>query len=223
MKKLIITTTLIFLLTAPLFSQLQAVIKEISGKVEIKAPAKDWESATEGMEISTGTIISTGFKSQALLDLGSSNLYVKQLTRMSLDELTQQEGTVTTGLFLRVGKVKAKVKSTAGLQHNFTLKSPISTAAVRGCEFDYTGPMLKHIVEEGEDEEKSTIIFTNLFNQSRTVREGESSGTSGSSRPENTEGSKRKDSNVNPFTSESGSITSGSETPTTTITINWEW
>ena len=71
MRKLIITTALIFLLTAPLFSQLQAVIKEVSGKVEIKAPAKDWESATEGMEISTGTIISTGFKSQALLDLGS--------------------------------------------------------------------------------------------------------------------------------------------------------
>ncbi len=219
MKKLIIITALVFLLAAPLFSQLQAVIKEVSGKVEIKAPAKGWVSATEGMEISKGTIISTGFRSQALLDLGSSNLYVKQLTRMSLDELTQKEGIVTTGLFLRVGKVRAQVKTTAGLQHNFTLKSPISTAAVRGCEFDYTGPMLIVFQEE----EESTVILTNLFNQSRTVRGGESSGTSGSSRPENTEGSRRKDSNVNPFTSNSGSITSGSETPTTTITINWEW
>lgn len=218
MKKSIIITALIFLLTAPLFSQLQAVIKEVSGKVEIKAPAKGWESATEGMEISKGTIISTGFKSQALLDLGSSILYVKQLTRMSLDELTQKEGIVTTGLFLRVGKVKARVKTTAGLQHNFTLKSPISTAAVRGTALDYTGPKLK-VYGDGE----SAVIFTNLFNQSRTVWGGESSETSGSSRPENTEGSRRKDSNVNPFTSDSGSITSGSETPTTTITINWEW
>lgn len=218
MKKLIITTAFVFLLTAPLFSQLQAVIKEVSGKVEIKAPAKGWESATEGMEISKGTIISTGFKSQALLDLGSSNLYVKQLTRMSLDELTQQKGIVTTGLFLRVGKVRAQVKTTAGLQHNFTLKSPISTAAVRGTALEYTGPKLK-VYGDGE----SAVILTNLFNQSRTVRGGESSETSGSSRPENTEGSRRKDSSVNPFTSDSGSITSGSETPTTTITINWEW
>ncbi len=218
MKKLIITTAFVFLLTAPLFSQLQAVIKEVSGKVEIKAPAKGWESATEGMEISKGTIISTGFKSQALLDLGSSNLYVKQLTRMSLDELAQKEGIVTTGLFLRVGKVRAQVKTTAGLQHNFTLKSPISTAAVRGTALDYTGPKLK-VYGDGE----SAVILTNLFNQSRTVRGGESSETSGSSRPENTEGSRRKDSSVNPFTSDSGSITSGSETPTTTITINWEW
>ena len=218
MKKLIITTAFVFLLTAPLFSQLQAVIKEVSGKVEIKAPAKGWESATEGMEISKGTIISTGFKSQALLDLGSSNLYVKQLTRMSLDELSQKEGIVTTGLFLRVGKVRAQVKTTAGLQHNFTLKSPISTAAVRGTALEYTGPKLK-VYGDGE----SAVILTNLFNQSRTVRGGESSETSGSSRPENTEGSRRKDSSVNPFTSDSGSITSGSETPTTTITINWEW
>ncbi|HEB11217.1 MAG TPA: hypothetical protein ENI06_08405 [Spirochaetales bacterium] len=218
MKKSIIITALVFLLTAPLFSQLQAVIKEVSGKVEIKAPAKGWESATEGMEISKGTIISTGFKSQALLDLGSSILYVKQLTRMSLDELTQQKGIVTTGLFLRVGKVRAQVKTTAGLQHNFTLKSPISTAAVRGTALEYTGPKLK-VYGDGE----SAVILTNLFNQSRTVRGGESSETSGSSRPENTEGSRRKDSSVNPFTSDSGSITSGSETPTTTITINWEW
>lgn len=218
MKKSIIITALVFLLTAPLFSQLQAVIKEVSGKVEIKAPAKGWESATEGMEISKGTIISTGFKSQALLDLGSSILYVKQLTRMSLDELTQKKGIVTTGLFLRVGKVRAQVKTTAGLHHNFTLKSPISTAAVRGTALDYTGPKLK-VYGDGE----SAVIFTNLFNQSRTVWGGESSETSGSSRPENTEGSRRKDSNVNPFTSDSGSITSGSETPTTTITINWEW
>ena len=219
MKKLIIITALVFLLAAPLFSQLQAVIKEVSGKVEIKAPAKGWVSATEGMEISKGTIISTGFRSQALLELASSNLYVKQLTRMSLDELTQKGGIVTNGLFLRVGKVRAQVKTTAGLQHNFTLKSPISTAAVRGCEFDYTGPMLIVFQEE----EESTVILTNRCKQSRTVRGGESSGTSGSSRPENTEGSRRKDSNVNPFTSNSGSITSGSETPTTTITINWEW
>jgi len=222
MRKLIIITALIFLLTAPLFSQLQAVIKEVSGKVEIRVPAKGWVSATEGMEISKGTIISTGFKSQTLLDLGSSNLYVKQLTRMSLDELTQQEGIVTTGLFLRVGKVKAKVKTAAGLQHNFTLKSPISTAAVRGTEFDYTGPKLFVYVDEDGDE-KSAVIFTNLFNQNRTVRGGESSGTSGSSRPKNTEGSRQENSSVNPFTSGRGSITSGSETPTTTITINWEW
>ena len=137
---------------------------------------------------------------------------------MSLDELTQQEDTVTTGLFLRVGKVKAKVKTTTGLQHNFTLKSPISTAAVRGTEFDYTGPKVK--VYGKKD---STVILTNLFNQGRNVRGGESSGTSGSGRPNNTEGGRKEGSNVNPFTSDSGSIAGGSETPTTTITINWEW
>ncbi len=218
MKKLIIITALIFLLTAPLFSELQAVIKEVSGKVEIKAPAKGWESATEGMEISKGTIISTGFKSQALLDLGSSNLYVKQLTRMSLDELTQQEGTVTTGLFLRVGKVKATVKTAAGLQHNFTLKSPISTAAVRGTEFDYDGSKVKVYGNK-----ESAVMLTNLFNQGRTVRGGESSGTSASSRPNKSEGSRQEDSSVNPFTSGRGSVASGFDTPTTTITIKWEW
>lgn len=218
MKRLIIIAALILLLTAPLFSELQAVIKEVSGKVEVRVPAKGWVSAAEGMEISKGTIISTGFKSQALLDLGSSNLYVKQLTRMSLDELTQKEGTVTTGLFLRVGRVKAKVKSAAGLQHNFTLKSPISTAAVRGTTLDRSVPGVK--VLGGKE---SVVILANLLNQRRTVWGGESSGTSGYSPPETTEESKRKDSNTDPYTSGRGSITGGSETPTTKITINWEW
>jgi hypothetical protein len=91
------------------------------------------------MTISRGTTISTGFGSRALLDLGNAVLNVQPLTRLRLEELIQKEGTVQTDLFLRVGKVKAEVKSVAGLQQDFKLRSPVSTAAVRGTEFDYSG------------------------------------------------------------------------------------
>ncbi len=217
MKRITFILMLFIFLIPPAFSQLKAVIKEVSGKVEIKAPQKGWEPAKAGMDISKGTIISTGFKSQALLELGASELYVKQLTRMRLDELIQKEGTRSTGLYLKVGKVRAKVKSVEGLRHNFKLKSPISTAAVRGSELDYDGMKLKVY------EVSSVIILTNLLGHSRTVGAGQSSKTSGYDPPTRGEDGRGERSNVNPYTSRTGGIASGFEGPTTLVTIEFDW
>ena len=48
------------------------------------------------MDIKPGTVISTGFKSTAVIDTGSSEIFVKQLTRMSLEELSKSGSTVKT-------------------------------------------------------------------------------------------------------------------------------
>ncbi len=135
MKKI---TVILILLLCTVFTAAAvetAVIKSFKGKVEIKS-GSSWTAVSEGMEIKPGSIISTGFKSTAVIDTGSSELFIRQLTRMSLEELSKSGNTVKTNLNLRLGRVKANVKTAKGLKHNFTLKTPVSTAAVRGTVFE---------------------------------------------------------------------------------------
>ncbi len=175
MKKFLIFVMVIGLMSTPLFAELKAHIKSTKGKVEIKLPLKGWQRAKVGMVIPKGATISTGFKSYAVLQLGDSILQVKQLTRMKLEELIQKKNIVSTKLFLKVGKIKAKVRTAKGLRANFKLRSPNSTAAVRGTEFEYDGKTLK--VLEG------TVHFVNLLNQSQDIGMGEESETDGYTPP----------------------------------------
>ncbi|MCD6396833.1 MAG: FecR domain-containing protein [Spirochaetaceae bacterium] len=191
MKKHILVLALLFIGTF-LFADITAVVKDISGKVEIKVPGGSWKKASAGMKIEEGYSISTGFRSTAVLALGASQVIVKQLTRMELTELVEKEGTVRTGLNLRVGKIKAHVRTTAGLRQNFRLTSPISTAAVRGTDFEYDGINLT--VTEG------TVVFTNVLGQGRSVQAGEISQILGTALPQSSEEINALLTSINPST-----------------------
>ncbi len=171
-----IIAALLLLSVFSAFSAEKAVIKSFDGRVEIRENA-GWTAVNNGMEIKPGTVISTGFNSTAVIDLGSSEIFVKQLTRMSLDELSKSGNTVKTDLNLRLGRIKADVKTSEGLKHNFTLKTPVSTAAVRGTVF--TAGMRSLDVEKGK------ISYSNKIGQRVTVTGGNSSnvGLTGYSAP----------------------------------------
>ncbi len=117
--------------------ELSAVVKEFSGKVEVKQPGQSWQPVTLNMSIATGATVSTGFASRLLLALGQTEISVRPLTRMVLRELIKKESTNTTSLALRVGKVNIKVKAATGEKNDFTIAGPASTAAVRGTDFDF--------------------------------------------------------------------------------------
>ena len=201
MKKLTFIICFVCLFSALGFAQSQAVIQEISGKVEIKPPQLGWITAQEGTVVALGTVISTGFNSRAVLGLGRSVLSVDPLTRLRIDELIEREGTVTTDLFLRVGKVNAEVKSTSGVIQNFKLRSPVSTAAVRGTGFDYSGYDL--YVYDGDG------TYENQTGQDRTYGVGEGGETSGTDTPSDSGGSKESGSTVNPQVAGAGGTSSG--------------
>jgi hypothetical protein len=176
MNKTILAFMFICLAATMLSAQSQAVIRQMTGKVELQAaPQQVWVPAKTGMTIPLGASISTGFNSMAVLELGSSVVQVNPLTRMRIDELVQKQGTVRTDLFLRVGKVKADIKSVQGLAQDFRVKSPVSTAAVRGTGFEYDGYDL--YVYEGK------VTFSNLIGQSVTYAPGEQGGTTGYDTP----------------------------------------
>jgi hypothetical protein len=163
------------LIAFPMHAQLNAVVKEFSGKVEIKEPTKNWTPVSLNMTLVKGTTVSTGFGSRLVIDMGASRVTVGPLTRMLLEDIVKKESTNTTKLVLAVGKVNASVKSTAGERIDFTVTGPTSTAAVRGTEFSYDGYTL--MVTE------SIVEFVNLLAQARNVSAGETSYTDGSSFP----------------------------------------
>jgi len=173
-----ITFLLLFAAAIPLFA-VDAVVRSTEGKVETKETGGRWQPAEPGLSISRGTYISTGFNSKAVLELGESTLEVKALTRMQLEQIVENSDSVDTDLFLEVGKVEANVQSTEGLRNNFKLRSPVSTAAVRGTSFVFDGFTLW--VTEG------TVVLSNRVSQNRGVSAGQESSTDGYSSPSNSQ------------------------------------
>jgi hypothetical protein len=196
MKKRMMLLAALLLAAAFVGAQTQAKVRSFTGKVEILSARQAWVPVKTGMSLSMGTTISTGFNSTAVLELGSSVLQVKPLTRLRLNELVAREGTVKTDLFLQVGKISAQVKSAEGLTQDFKVKSPVSTAAVRGTGFDYDGYDL--YVYEG------TVTYTNLTGQSRSYSPGEQGSTDGYDTPSDSEQQLLTDSGVNPYTPGAG-------------------
>ncbi|HTP57691.1 MAG TPA: FecR family protein [Spirochaetia bacterium] len=205
-----------FLLIAPaVFSQTQIVLKEATGKVEVKAPGRNWAPVAVGAKLDMGASISTGFSSTALLDLGTSTLSVAPLTRMQIVDLVAKQGNVSTSLFLRVGKVHAEVKKVQGVRQDFVLKSPQATAAVRGTEFDFDGLTVNVV--------NGVVQFSNSIGQYRDVPAGEGSSTNGTQTP--TSGDQYADGQVVvvPYTSPGGGgvLPTGQQQPAT-VTITWQ-
>ncbi|MDR1058228.1 MAG: FecR family protein, partial [Treponema sp.] len=146
----------------------RAVIRELRGTVETKAPgASAWRVAAVGEELEKETMVSTGFKSEAVLDLGNSTLRVRPLTRLSLEELAGAANSDRIGIQLRTGRIRADVKPPAGGKVDFRVQSPIATASVRGTVFDFDTVNLS--VAEG------TVSFAGVDNTVVYVAAGQSS------------------------------------------------
>jgi hypothetical protein len=121
-------------------NEVYAYIREITGAVEIKEPGEaDWRAALIGEQITNDTMISTGFKSSALIVLGNSTLLVRPLTRLRLEEIQNVTGEESVNLFMHAGRVRANVSPPSGGSTDFTVRGPNATASVRGTSFDFDG------------------------------------------------------------------------------------
>jgi hypothetical protein len=123
-------------------------IRDFSGTVEVKpAGAAAFSAAYIGQRIYRDTIISTGFKSTALIALGNTTVVARPLTRLTLAQI-QNQGAESAELLLQTGRVRVEVRPpVGGARASFTVRSPIATASVRGTTFEFDGVNLQ--VDEG--------------------------------------------------------------------------
>lgn len=143
---------------------LDGQVVTVTGKVEFQDASGAWKAMKAGDALLAGTMISTGFKSEATVKLGASILTIKPLTRMTLTQLVEKEDVVNTELYLEVGNVKAEVNSLNNKKNGFTVKSPVATASVRGTVFEI-GENL--VVLEGN------VVFVTPIGQTRTGSAGQ--------------------------------------------------
>ena len=113
------------------------IIREMSGEVELRhAGSAEFVPAAVGSEIALDTIVSTGFRSSAIIGIGSATVTVRPLTRLSLTEIREAAGAESTGLNLQAGRVRVDVRPPAGTRADFSVSSPTATASVRGTSFE---------------------------------------------------------------------------------------
>jgi len=113
-------------------------ITELSGAVELKISGQTvYVPAKAGDAVAMNTIVSTGFKSTALIKVGSATLTVRPLTRLSLSEISSSAGTETINVSLQTGRVRVDVNPPAGTKAAMSVSSPMATASVRGTSFEF--------------------------------------------------------------------------------------
>ena len=143
MKRMVFFTLLLAVVCFSGFAQ-NGVIREFTGEVELKrAGSSSFVKAKPGDTVSADTIISTGFKSAAVIEVGNSTIAVRALTRLSLSEIQSTSDTETLNLKLQTGRVKVDVKPPVGTKANCTVQGPSSTASVRGTSFEIDSFSLK--------------------------------------------------------------------------------
>ena len=114
------------------------VIKELSGTVELKSAALSaFTPAKVGDQVAEDTVISTGFKSTALVEVGSALIAVRPLTRLTLTEISASAGSEIMNVNLQTGRVRVDLNPPAGTRASMTVSSPQATASVRGTSFEF--------------------------------------------------------------------------------------
>ena len=124
--------------TAPAAPSGSGIIKEVVGTVELKRPGQSaFVPAKAGETVAQETVISTGFRSMALISLGGTIITVKPLTMLSLAAISLQAAEERVELRLRAGRVRVDVAPVAGTKTDLTVGSSYATASVRGTSFEF--------------------------------------------------------------------------------------
>ena len=141
------------------------LIRELNGTVELKAPgASAYVPAKSGDSVSQDTIISTGFKSTALVEIGSTVIAVRPLTRLTLTEIRASAGTETLNVNLQAGRVRVDVNPPSGTKTAMSVSSPVATASVRGTGFEMDSMNL--------NVDKGSVDFSGKRGVKRPVKAG---------------------------------------------------
>ncbi|MCL2760011.1 MAG: FecR domain-containing protein [Treponema sp.] len=129
MKRIIVAVLLITIIAAGAFCQnggQNGTIRELTGDVELKhTGAAAFVSAAAGDSVAANTVISTGFRSTAVIT-------VRPLTRLTLAEIQSSENAENVNVNLQTGRVRVEVKPPAGTRTTLSVQSPSATASVRG-------------------------------------------------------------------------------------------
>lgn len=115
-----------------------ATVVSVQGKVEVSRGGR-WIELSEKSKVSEGEVISTGFKSKAIIQYQGSMLQLGPLTRVTLEKLAEGEKADTVSVYLNTGAVRSTVRHTENKRVSYTVRNPVAVASVRGTVYDMLG------------------------------------------------------------------------------------
>ena len=175
--RLLFAAAVLLLAGVSLAAQPVVVVEAVTGRVEVQPPGQSgWQSVSEGDQIPQAARISTGFNSTARLAVGQdATVTVRALTRLTINEVIEQEGVESSDMTLEVGRVRGEVRRASDRQTQFELRSPTATASVRGTTFEFDGEEL--VVQDG------IVVFTTPSGREHQVGGGEETSSDGVTPP----------------------------------------
>ena len=111
-----------------------AKVTYVKGKVEVSR-GNAWVSLKVGDSVNESETISTGFQSEARLNYNGSVMAVPALSRVTLEALQSSDKKETVSIKVDTGAVRSKVAHTEGKKIEYTARTPVGVASVRGTDF----------------------------------------------------------------------------------------
>ena len=111
-----------------------AKVTYVKGKVEVSR-GNEWVSLKVGDVVKEAETISTGFQSEARLNYNGSVMAVPALSRITLEALQSSGNKETVSIKVDTGAVRSKVTHTEGKKIEYTARTPVGVASVRGTDF----------------------------------------------------------------------------------------
>ena len=135
LKKKVLFAVLAGCLAFPIFAS-SATVVSVEGKVEVLRKGT-WQVLAANSNVAEGEIISTGFKSKAVLNYQGSLMQLGPLTRITLEKLAQGTQSDTVQVYVNTGAIKSTVRQTENKRVSYTVRNPVAVASVRGTEFEF--------------------------------------------------------------------------------------
>ncbi|MBR5402198.1 MAG: FecR domain-containing protein [Treponema sp.] len=136
--KRVISKLFVMLLLAGMFCSsvfaASAKVTYVKGKVEVSR-GNAWVAIKVGDEIKESETISTGFQSEARLNYNGSVMAVPALSRVTLETLQTSSTKDTVSIKVDTGAVRSKVTHTDGKRIEYSARTSVAVASVRGTDF----------------------------------------------------------------------------------------
>ena len=137
MKRLIskmIIAVLVAVISCSSVFAASAKVTYVKGKVEVSR-GNSWVALKVGDVVNEAETISTGFQSEARLNYNGSVMAVPALSRITLEALQTSGNKETVSIKVDTGAVRSKVTHTEGKRIEYTARTPVGVASVRGTDF----------------------------------------------------------------------------------------
>jgi hypothetical protein len=131
---------------------LNATVTRVERKVELMRTDAGWEPVTVGMSLLPGDRLHTGFHATCAVKFpDGSTLDVKPMSMVLLQKLEEADGKQRARVWLKLGEVSAEVAHARGSAADFQVKTPTTTASVRGTSIHRISynPAFGTIIEMG--------------------------------------------------------------------------